>query len=50
MDTMTRQQLIDWLTNNDVNGCYSDEDMVTEGMRPLTDAELLKLYLTQKVY
>ncbi|KAE8546188.1 hypothetical protein [Marinobacter nauticus] len=32
----TRQQVIDWLTWNDHNGVYTDEDCINEGLPVLT--------------
>ena len=34
-----RQDLIHWLTVNDRNGSYTDDDMANEGWQPLTFAE-----------
>lgn len=37
----TRADLIAWLTWNDRNGCYSDEDSTAEFGAPATDLDLL---------
>ena len=39
----TRDQLIDWLSQNDRNGAYTDEDAWREGWGPLTHAEAADL-------
>jgi|DEB0MinimDraft_3_1074331.scaffolds.fasta_scaffold217237_2 hypothetical protein len=46
--TMTREQLIDWLTSNDPNGCYTDADHMLEFGTVATYDELLANYNEQK--
>jgi hypothetical protein len=43
----SRTQLINWLTWNDPNGCYTDEANMLEFDRKLSTDELLNLVLTQ---
>ena len=43
----TRESLIQWLINNDPNGCYSDEQSKNEGLSPLTQKEALEIALNQ---
>ena len=42
-----RQDLIHWLTVNDRNGSYTDDDMAAEGWPTLTFAECLVLIADQ---
>jgi len=42
-----REQIIEWLVQNDANGTYTDEQSQAEGLPPLTRADALKLALTQ---
>jgi hypothetical protein len=44
---MNREELIEWLCANDLNGVYRDEDSIREGMDVLTYEEAYKLYLNQ---
>lgn len=46
---ISRDKMIAALSEDDANGCYSDEDNIAEGMRPLTDAELWRLYLELQI-
>lgn len=39
-EASSRETLIRWLSWNDSNGCYSDEDCEAEGHEPLTLDEL----------
>jgi hypothetical protein len=43
----TREQLIEWLTKNDPNGTYTDEQSQAEGLLPLSRADALKIALNQ---
>lgn len=44
---MNREELIEWLCANDLNGVYRDEDSIREGMDVLTYEEAYELYLNQ---
>jgi len=36
LENGTRNDVINWLCWNDRNGCYRDDDAITEGYDPLT--------------
>ena len=42
-----REQIIEWLVQNDSNGIYTDEQSQAEGLPPLTRADALKIALNQ---
>jgi hypothetical protein len=42
-----REQIIEWLVQNDSNGTYTDEQSQAEGLPPLSRAEALKLAIKQ---
>lgn len=42
-----REQIIEWLVQNDSNGTYTDEQSQAEGLPSLTRSDALKLALTQ---
>lgn len=42
-----REQIIEWLVQNDSNGTYTDEQSKGEGLPPLSRAEALKIALNQ---
>ena len=44
---MNREELIEWLCANDLNGVYRDEDSIREGMDVLTYEQAYELYLNQ---
>ena len=41
---MNRRDCIAWLVANDPNGCWSDEDCISEGFKPLT-LELARAFI-----
>ena len=47
LNKMDRLDLIKWLMNNDPNGCYSDQDSINEGYKPITREEALKIAISQ---
>lgn len=47
LNQWTRESLIQWLSNNDPNGVYSDEDSIREGMDILTKEEAIELIINQ---
>ena len=47
LNKMSRSELIQWLMNNDPNGCYSDQDSINEGYEPITKKEALKIAINQ---
>lgn len=36
INTLSREQLVEWLAWNDVHGLFSDEDCIAEGLTPLS--------------
>jgi hypothetical protein len=48
LQTFNREQLIAWLTWNDRNGIYTDEDSEREGFEPITLEEAKEIAIRQK--
>lgn len=47
LNQWTRESLIQWLSSNDPNGVYSDEDSIREGMNILSKEEAIELIINQ---
>jgi hypothetical protein len=48
LQTFNREQLIAWLSWNDRNGIYTDEDSEREGFEPITFEEAKEIAIRQK--
>jgi hypothetical protein len=48
LQTFNREQLIAWLSWNDRNGIYTDEDSEREGFEPITLEEAKEIAIRQK--
>lgn len=47
INSMTREQAIEWLCWNDPNGIYSDDDSRAEGYPPITEEEAIEIICRQ---